>query len=157
MATTKQGINPVTIRGTRSFTDDTERCLAIGRLWISANSVRDGQHRFDPLNTNRRLDKTMQFVLYEGEDNILAFMLGDEMDFLPSMKAMLAGRIDRFVIDGTSARRAGEKRRVSFRRDPFGLTVEIVNEQGEALSTVLLDYERYCGGMGFLFPNGELK
>lgn len=156
MATKQQGINPITVRGTRSFLENEERCLALGRLWITATDAREGQHRFDPLNSHRRLDKTMQFVLYEGDDNILAFMLGDEMDFLPGMKAMLAGRANSFFVTGTSARRGGDKRKVVFRRDPFGLTVEIITIEGELLSTVLLDYEHYCGGLKFLFPNGEL-
>lgn len=155
------GVNPITVRGVRSLTDKTERCLAVGRLWITRTDVSDGQSRFDPLNrTQRQMDRTMQFVLFEGESNILAFMLGDEIDFIPSMKAMMAGKVKRFSIMGTAARRSSDRRMTVYEKVGDSMLMvsmyEGMTTEGEPISSVLMDYDHYCNGLQFLFNNGEL-
>ena len=154
----KTPINPVTIRGYHSHIDLTPRSLAIGRLWLTSDTIGEGQHRFDSTKPTENMDRTMQFVIFEGTTNILAFMIADENDFIPLIKAFRNKVPQHFTLTGTATRAVAEKRDIVFSRLGENLLVNIhlTDKNSPILSTVFLDYAKFDRGLDHLFVKGEL-
>lgn len=68
----KQGINPVTIRGTNPSKDDVVTNLSLARLHFLSDKIGETK-------------KVMSVAVWETEDNILAAMTMDEDKFIQAL------------------------------------------------------------------------
>lgn len=151
------------------------RSASFGRIWLPSNCIQDTSHRHSPGKGNQTTDRTMQFVIWEKADEPLAFMIGNETDFVRGFQKFKTDLLDHAVgnrtkdseisLDGSSIRSPlGEPRSLSIKRtlneDGRPQTPNVIeiaiSDSDRLISSVAIDMEHWLRGLNHLFPNGEL-
>jgi hypothetical protein len=132
------------------------RSASFGRLWLSSHAVEDGSHQHTP-GAETTWDRTMQFVIWEKADAPIAFMIGNETEFIRSFKQFKNKQTDEIVLTGTDRRDAlAATRSLSIKRkDADTMEMSLSNDDG-IMSVVEIGIESWYGGLKLLFPNHEL-
>lgn len=138
-------INPVTFRGTPSN-------ISVGRLWVGADYVRDGQNR------SIVLEKSMQFVIWSDPNEPQGvFYLDEEIDFINAIHVARDGKI--VQLKGYTHRTEGIPRTLEIhmaaKQEKVGFRLK--NENGKSFAFVFVEREHFDRGLGHLFPSGEMS
>lgn len=133
------------------------RSCSFGRLWLGSHAVEDGSHKHTP-GAETTWDRTMQFVIWEKADQPLAFMIGNETEFIRSFKQFKNGQTDEIFLTGSDRRTAlATSRKLSInRQDADTMEMSIFDAEEELMSSVEVSIESWFGGLKLLFPNHEL-
>jgi hypothetical protein len=149
----KTGINPVTIRAD-SLEDYN---FTVSRLWIANETIPDGSHKFNPATRRGpRWEKPTTLFLWKEEvvkqEN---GMVLDEEDFLKVIVKLKETCNIPIRVWGR-AHHVSEKRLclVLTRDMQNRLIVSLHNE--DTIVSTNLSFDKFCEGMEYLFPNGEL-